>query len=243
MKTLKEYAKAHGATEEAFINAGWKETTHNGSRALLIPTNGGDRWRMLGGDPKSRYRGSSKQAWYKLEEAIEIAYKANHPLVLTNGEASVVAAQYHGIPATAVTMGEKSEIPPHVMQELKEKYKSSYIFLAYDSDKAGYNATKGQYEQLTKAGYSVIALNFEKDNGYDLADWLREGNDPTKLQQCRFYDFTPAQEIITEKKSALTYDNTRLYEDLNEHFPWNDFVENNFGEVEDVGKGRDSRKS
>src|SRR5687767_6814723 len=93
MYTLQDYANAHGAPVEAFINAGYKEVQKNGLSALEYPTDGGARYRMLEGGSKYTNVVGNKSVWYKLDEAIAIAVETRMPLIITNGEASVVAAQ------------------------------------------------------------------------------------------------------------------------------------------------------
>lgn len=237
IRTLSDYAEAHGVPMEAYINAGYKETLYSGLKALSFPTDGGLRYRMLEGN--SKYIGKSNQVWYRLREALALVKASDSPLIITNGEASVVAAQHYGLPATAVTMGEKTSIPEMLVDELKTAYNGA-IILAFDSDKAGVNASKGISAQLKEHGYSVIPVNFNKDNGYDLADWLKD-NQPVAVHDLvaknELYTFDVPKVEIIEKEQVQNTELEAIIEAINDNFPWIEYVESHLGETEAHGKG------
>lgn len=170
-KILTDYARKHGTTEKAFIDAGWVETTYSGYPALKFATTGGDRFRIFGGDNK--YAGKSKRVWYKLAEAIELA--TDMPLILVNGEASTVAGQANGLPTTCVTMGEK-KLPQELIAELKQAYTMPQIFIAFDNDIQGRQATQIVAEQLHNEGFAVNYVEWPQglEEKFDFADYLKE---------------------------------------------------------------------
>lgn len=223
MQRLAQYAKNHGSTLEAFVNAGWKETTWRDKNtgncypAFSFPTNGGVRYRILEGADKFSGKGN-KQCWYRLREAIELTTK--DPLIIANGEASVVAAQSRGLPATAVTQGEKSRIPPELVTELKAVYPHKEVFIVFDNDSTGNANAPKIAAQLYKEGFRVCYLIWPTDltEHYDLADWLRDNPDGN------FYDYfnkhgTSYYEYVPDEKELeeLTSDGT-VANDWNAYF-------------------------
>ena len=72
--------------------------------------------------------------------------------MITNGEISTIAAQALGIPACAVTSGEKTSIPPELLEELRSAWDGP-IMIALDCDATGRRCAAGQYQQLAKCGH------------------------------------------------------------------------------------------
>jgi hypothetical protein len=95
MSLLETYAAEHGASVQDFLNADWREEGNK----LLFKTDGGFRYRHFEGPAKYTSTNGYKNVWYRLREAVEIAHRVDHPLILCNGEASVVATQANNIPA------------------------------------------------------------------------------------------------------------------------------------------------
>lgn len=167
---LLDYAEAHGCPMEIYEKAGWNETTHKDRPALAIPTQTGIRYRYLDGDPDQRPFHSPtnyESCWYGLARALTIASAGKLPLVLCNGEASVVAAQYRGVPATCVTGGGEREIPEALLLELDGRW-GGKILIAQDCDAKGRAGANKQVKQLGNRA-SIVDLGLS--NKGDLADF------------------------------------------------------------------------
>lgn len=170
---LADYAQAHGVAADVFADAGWHETTHNGRPALRFPTASGDRWRYLDGD-KPAYMNAHGYAatWYGLKRAIDMARRRGGPLCLCNGEASVVAAQHHGVPAAAITTGGERTLPEPLLAELLAAWDGP-IAVALDCDSKGKEAAPKLAAQLRAAGRDAVAVDLGGSGGFDLADFTR----------------------------------------------------------------------
>ncbi len=168
---LDDYASAHGVPGEVFRAAGWKEVEKSGRPALEYPTKTGARWRFLDGNkPIFISPQGYKRCWYGLERAQSIAEKAGQPLVICNGEPSVIAANHYGVPACAVTAGEHKEIPIMLFDELREAWQGE-VLIAPDCDDTGAQFAEGLRAQLSEAGYKIRVVNLNGGKGYDLADF------------------------------------------------------------------------
>ncbi len=145
---LEEYAKAHGVPRKVYLDAQWKKTTYQDRPALEFPTKTGKRWRFLDDDkPTFKSEKGYKPCWYGIDKAIEKAKAFNQPLVICNGEPSVISAHYYGVAVCAVTSGEKSKIPNNLLDELKDKW-SGEIIIAPDCDETGRKMAEGFVNQL-----------------------------------------------------------------------------------------------
>lgn len=172
---LADYAEAHGVALSVFETAKWTEGTHycgthkKDRPCLIYPTKNGNRYRFTDGE-KPPYANDTgyKSCWYGLDLALPIARAKNLPLILCNGEASTVVAQHYGIPACAVTSGEK-RIPDTLLSELKEKWQGE-ILLAYDCDNTGRRVAQEVKTQLEEKPV-IIDLGF--GDGGDLADFCK----------------------------------------------------------------------
>lgn len=165
---LADYAQAHGASEGAYRAWKWEETTKDGRRALKFETLHGDRWRFIDGakPPFTNVLGY-KPCWYGLAEAVALAQITSQPLVLTNGEASVVAAQSYGIPACSITNSGERELPAPLLQQLQGAY-TGPILIALDCDDKGRKAAPKLAAQV---GGQVVDL--QGADGFDLADFCK----------------------------------------------------------------------
>jgi hypothetical protein len=169
--SLDDYASAHGVPGDVFRAAGWKETEKSGRPALEYLTTTGPRWRFLDGNkPVFISPSGYKRCWYGLERAGSMAQKDGQPLVICNGEPSVIAAQHWGVPACAVTGGEHKEIPILLFDELREVWQGE-ILIAPDCDDTGAQFAEGRRAQLSETGYKIRVVNLNGGKGYDLADF------------------------------------------------------------------------
>jgi len=172
---LAAFAEAHYAPVDAYKAAGWKDDRkqHAGKMrpAVRFTTDSGYRWRFLDGEKPKYLHGSDYTAsWYGLDRAIQLATEQGTPLVLCNGEASTVAAQWWNVPAACISGGAEREIPEHLLAALKTKWHGPLI-IALDSDDKGRKAATKLHAQLTAAGYQVRAVDLGGGAGFDLADY------------------------------------------------------------------------
>lgn len=188
---LEDYARAHGIPGDILLQWHWRETTHQGRPALQFQTQTGTRWRFLDiakGKPHYISEPGYARCWYGLSEKLLELIKAGQPLVICNGEISTIAARYHGVAATAMTGGEKGEIPRDLLEQLKgflstvpaDKLK---VIIALDCDKTGRSAARKLEMQLRGESFDVRAVDLQLGTGGDLADFcmLHTGDSAKKL--------------------------------------------------------------
>jgi replicative DNA helicase len=172
---LAEYAQLKGVPEQAFLNAKWsKEPVTYGKRpALQFPTAGGTRYRFIDGQsPAFISQSGYKACWYGLKPAAAFAREHELPLILCNGEPSVVVGLHWRIPACAITGGESPTFPDALLAELKAIWTGS-ILIAMDCDEAGRKAAAGKAKILRAAGYTVAVIDLGLDDKGDLADFCK----------------------------------------------------------------------
>lgn len=166
---LADYAQRHYAPVDAFIAAKWEFVTHNKRPALRYPTQSGIRARFIDDKAdKSPYIWIGENAgncWYGLEKAINLANAISSPIVLCNGEASTVVAQWHGVPAFCGTGGEGS-VSDAMLQDLHNRW-NGQVLIALDCDSQGENASQKLAPLIEKS--IVIDLGLSKKG--DLADF------------------------------------------------------------------------
>lgn len=180
---LDDYAQAHGVEGEVFRAAHWREGVLGGRSALFFETQNGTRWRFLdGGKPAYGNKSGYKSCWYGLRRAVSLAIPTG-VLVLCNGEASTVVAQAFGIGAACLTnSGERSDLTPELLNELKESLGNTppLILVAYDCDKKGRQAAPLMADYLTGNGLPARAVDLSLGiGGADLADFCMLNGDET----------------------------------------------------------------
>lgn len=184
---IDDYAAAHGIDRRALMLAGWRECTYKNRTALEFRTDGGTRWRFLD-DQKPTYISQKgyRACWYGLTQPIAESVDDEFPLIICNGEISVVSAQAHNIAAICVTSGEKGRVPDELIRELKQLLKGNSIVVALDCDDTGRRAAAGMVDQLRAAGFNARAIDLKLSDGGDLADFcLLHGPDaPSRLFDC-----------------------------------------------------------
>lgn len=172
---LADYAAAHGLTADQLTAAGWRQVSRAGRPALQFPTATGQRWRFLDGNkPYYVSEPGYTKCWYGLKNVGPMVM-AGQPLVICNGEISVIAAQQHGIAAIAVTSGE-ARIPDALLDELKIALDwageaQAEILIALDCDKTGRAAALAIREQLMALGFAARAIDLGLGERADLADF------------------------------------------------------------------------
>lgn len=177
-RDLIEYANKQGAPAEAFVAAGWRTARKDNRPALLFKTAGGYRWRFVDGkSPKYTSQKGYQPCWYGLHQAARLAGELSSPLILCNGEAGTVAAQYHGVPACCITSGEGVSMKPEHLAELRTAW-AGPIIVAYDSDIAGVKAAQKRRQELREAGYEVRAVALGLKQNGDLADFCQVHDAP-----------------------------------------------------------------
>lgn len=199
---LETYASEHGVEAEAFMRAGWKESSFREKagditvKALAFPTKTGERKRIFGTKGMRRYSSPTgyKRSWYRLSEALALAESTGRALVYCNGEASVVAAQWRGIPATTCTGGEKEislenkrtgqkDLLAELVQEtgVHDRDTPLEILIALDCDDTGREYAPKIQAQLARVGFTARAVDLGLADGQDLADFLAYETDVDRL--------------------------------------------------------------
>jgi len=184
---LDEYARAHGVDAQEFKRWRWRETTVEGRVALEFPTEGGKRWRFIDGQkPAFKSERGYKSCWYGLSREIGESVGDDLPLVICNGEPSVVSAQAHLIPAICVTAGEKGTIPGALIQELLDTVGKCPVIVALDCDETGRKSALGMVSALNAAGFTARAVDLGLSDKGDLGDFctLHGPGADKKLLQC-----------------------------------------------------------
>lgn len=174
-KNLAEYAQLKGVPETAFLNVGWKAqpVTYDKRPALEFKTKGGTRYRFIDGQsPAFKSMLNYKACWYGLNAAANFAREHQLPLILCNGEPSVIVALHWRIPACAITGGEQPTIPDALLTELKQTWTGA-ILIAMDCDDTGRKAAAGKARILRAAGFTVAVIDLGLDDKGDLADFCK----------------------------------------------------------------------
>ncbi len=119
---LDDYARAHGIDGDTLRAWHWRETVIENRPALEFLTPTGARWRFIDGvKGKAVYKSvpGYSRCWYRLGNDLKQMLQDGKPLVLCNGEISVIAGRAHSLAALAMTGGEKGEIPADLFEQLK----------------------------------------------------------------------------------------------------------------------------
>lgn len=180
-----EYAKAHGISDATLEMWQWREVVHKGRRALEFGTRTGQRWRFIDGNkPHYISEPGYVRCWYGLSDALIKTVKSNRQIVICNGEISTITAQDYGLPAIAVTSGEK-EIPAQLIDELRGvvgDVAGLQVIVAMDCDATGIKAGSIIREQLINAGFNVRAVDLGLGLGGDLSDFcMLHGKDAKRM--------------------------------------------------------------
>lgn len=186
-RDLSEYAQAKGVTPDVFASAGWRDGVHRDRRAILYPVmvdgQAVDRVRYLDaqGAKYTWAQSGGKAGWYGLGRAITKAHLVGlDVLYIVNGEASVVVAQHHGVPAACVTGGESTFNAAHV-QELLGAW-DGYIAIALDCDRAGRDGAARRKHLIAdiapEAADRVIVVELGLHQKGDMADFCMLHSNP-----------------------------------------------------------------
>ena len=189
---LADYAKAHGLTPDQLAAWHWREVNYMNRPALEYATKTGNRWRFLDGlKDKPTYISPKayERCWYGLDSRTKKLLADGHPLIICNGEISVVAGWANWLAAVCITSGEKAEIPQNLLAELKGELgdiDGLKIVVAMDCDSAGIKAGRGVAQQLQSVGFNVRAVDLGLGYGGDLADFcmLHRDTAEVNLLQC-----------------------------------------------------------
>ncbi|MDX2137956.1 MAG: AAA family ATPase [Chloroflexota bacterium] len=170
---IADYARAHGMDPKELAAAGWNQTTKDNRPAIEFPTRTGKRWRFLDGNkPYFKSESGYKKCWYGLDR-IAGDVGGDVPLVICNGEISVLAAQSYKIAAACVTAGE-GKIPDDLMADLDRKLwlppAQIKVIIALDCDEKGHKAARQIEAQFRSAGYQALAVDLGLTDKGDLAD-------------------------------------------------------------------------
>ena len=184
--TLAEYATHQGVPEEVFRKAGVYELQYqrkgDAAKTLHFAFPCSDKILRL-----RRAVGGLKPKWfpqatgalptlYGWQRALGICKGENSPLVLTNGQPSVIVAQHYGIAAFCLTDGENKEIPDAALTTIITQLKTGIeLYICKDGDKAGREGALTNYKQLYQ--YKPTVIDFPGDSGFDLANHCKQHQD------------------------------------------------------------------
>lgn len=187
---LAEYAEYKNVPVDVFIRAGYQDDmricpkTKEPRRCITFPTRNGIRVRFIDGNvPKFMNPKGFKTCWYGLARAVQLAIKYGIPLVLVNGEPSVICAQYWGIPAFSVAGGtESNTLTRELLDELRTIYPQGRIITALDCDSRGRTASAAKSAQLRREGWDSLSVDFGSEVvGFDMADFGAMHTDQTQV--------------------------------------------------------------
>jgi hypothetical protein len=105
------------------------------------------------------------------------AWTRQRRVLLVEGPSDMLAARSAGLPAIAVPGA--TAWRPQWAQELEGRT----VVVVMDCDRAGRQAAARIKEDLERRGIAAAIHDLEpaRDDGYDLSDWLRDGNPATRL--------------------------------------------------------------
>lgn len=215
--SMADYAAFKGIPVEALRAAKWEEVRYMDRPAMKFETKGGTRWRFLDGEkPKFISQSKYKSCWYGLTRAVDMAKATGQPLVICNGEPSVIVAQHFGVPACAITSGESKNIPEHLINELVGTWKGE-IIIALDCDTAGRNGASKYAAALEAVGANYRIVDLMLSDGGDVADFckLHTTGAAAAIQQLGMVkvkaqaakpDDRPLKQVVSELAAAVKGD-------------------------------------
>ncbi len=216
---LADYAEAHGVPESAFLKANWELGTHDERPCFIVPHE--DRIKRArfidGNNPKWKPIGKNiKPCWYGFKSAVSMAVASEHKtIVITNGQPSVIAAQYHGVPALAQTDGEGKLLQAALLKRLQTALDAHglKVCLVYDGDKAGRDATVQKTKQLKANGIIPSVVMFGGDSGFDLADYCKkaQSNSLKWLLKLAAYSRRDIEVVVTGRTMAAEFEQSLLF--------------------------------
>lgn len=202
-RDLAHYAEVQGVIEETFKAWEWRYEMHwcgqnNKERpALTYMTKGGRRWRYIDGlKPKyANETGKWKPCWYGLNFALDMLKNFQNPtLVLCNGEPSTIVGQCFGVPAVCAPGGER-QLGDELIQELTRAMQAKQlplnVWIVYDCDKQGRDASAKVQKQLQAAGWNAHALDIKLGDKGDLGNYCKLHGDDAYMQLQRIAEYEP----------------------------------------------------
>lgn len=186
-KDLADYARFKRVPVSVFTDAKWRDAKWLDRPGAIYPTYAKEgsevkvyeRVRFFDGE-KPKYKPcktGTPAVWYGLKRALEMA--DGSPIFLVNGEASVLVAQYYGVPAFCKTGGETGNLPENLLVQLKAVWQGQVV-IALDCDKQGRRASGKLTSQIPNS--TVIDLGLG-DKG-DMADY------------CKLYESTSLKSLL-----------------------------------------------
>lgn len=167
-KDLADYAITQGVPVDVFERAGWALGSYDNRPCFSFPTPNGTRYRFIDGNQKAaKYKSQTgyKECWFGLDRAIN---KGQGVIVLCNGEASTIVADYFGVPAFCKTAGER-RINDALLEDFVSRGYNGQVWIALDCDDTG---RKQAAEIQTQIPGSVI-LDLGLGNKGDLANYCK----------------------------------------------------------------------
>lgn len=160
---------------EAYTKAGWRDVVYRDKKCVAIPLSSGEtKYRNLESEGSKYFNPTGKgkgRGWYGLKRAA-LRAKATGVAIQANGEASVVVAQYFGIPAFCSMAGEGTPPTPEMLDQVRESG-ITRVILAPDADQPGHDGATRTADVYRQAGFTVDIRDFGSDRptGFDLRDF------------------------------------------------------------------------
>jgi P4 family phage/plasmid primase-like protien len=216
-KNLKDYAMAQGVSEDVFIKAGWYENNPDNPTYLEYTVDDGyKRKRFIDKSSKAKFKSpyGVTASFYGLKKAIAMIKQGltDLPLILCNGEPSVVVAQHYMIPAFSGTCGERlTKDLKNKLKDIVESQGVKEIWVCYDADSAGIEGSKSSADFINSLGINYEVLQLEGLKGYDLANFCKDNgeNSPSELKNVKKY-IKLNSEDITKDLSMEVYVNCAI---------------------------------
>ena len=201
---ITDYAKAHGLTIEILRAWYWREVNIDNRPALEFPTETGKRWRFVDGQkPKYKSETGYARCWYGFKIVVMNRIERGEPLIICNGEISTIAGQEAGLATISMTGGEKAELPPNLLEQLKGKVShvpNLKIIVAMDCDKAGRSSGMGIASQLKENGLNAVAVDLGLGTGGDIADFCMLHGDKSLEELMKCKAITPNRHDTSDTK-------------------------------------------
>ena len=210
LDTLESFAHSKGLTVDHFYEYEWSNTVDtwkDGSRVIEYPVYTGKRFRILSSPtdrPKVMSGKGTKVSWYGLEQALEKLIEDDTlPLVICNGETSVIASNFLlGLPTICTTAGEGYIPSDSLMEQFTSIFRTNIsLIIIFDNDEAGKLGAINNLVRYESYGYSVTAYELQGCKGYDLGDFAKDNVGKFEL----IYDLDKLENIlpVDKKKRSL----------------------------------------
>jgi len=220
---LSAYAAAKGIPVYVYEDWGITEGEFGGEKAMFMPHEDGFvRVRTFGEKPRfqpvkkiKEIKGKNYRCLYGFDKAVTRAIENRLPLVLTNGQPSVIKAQYYALAAFAQTDGEKGLQADLLKRIIDAIHKHDLkIFIALDADEPGRDMAATAKAQFAAHGIDAPVADFGGHNGFDLDDFcsLYKAETMRHLTRLCSYRAGDLRPIVNSEMMRDDFDDFVFYE-------------------------------